>query len=71
MCATRYVQPTVEGLFHGVLGSLDDAFAALDRACVAHDLLPVLNYFPSVSPLKQDLRWRAIFRRIGVVPAAS
>jgi pentatricopeptide repeat protein len=69
MGATRYVQPTLIALFHAAAGRLDEGFAALARAEREHDLLPVMNYFPTVTPLKRDPRWAATLRRIGVEPA--
>ncbi|HUF46912.1 MAG TPA: hypothetical protein VMM93_03790 [Vicinamibacterales bacterium] len=71
LAETRYVQPSVMGLFCANLGRTDEAFTWFDRACEAHDLLPVLNYFAAGHTLALDPRWPALMRRIGLVPASE
>jgi TolB-like protein/tetratricopeptide (TPR) repeat protein len=67
---TRYVQPSVMGLVHASAGRMDEAFVWFDRACEAHDLLPLLNYFPT-RIVRRDPRWPALMRRIGLAPSPS
>ena len=71
LASTRYVQPTVMGLFSANLGRMDDAFAWFDRACEERDLLPCLNYFGAGHSITRDPRWPALMRRIGLVPAPA
>ena len=65
----QYVQPTVLGFASSLAVGLDEAFVWFERASQEHDLLPCLNYFPGVVAVKEDARWQALMRRIGLEPA--
>ena len=67
--ASRYVQPSIQAMCNASLGRLDEAFAWCERAREAKDLLPVLNYFASGSPITLDPRWRVLMRQLGLEPA--
>lgn len=69
VASTRYVQPSLMGNYYGALGRIDEAFDWFNRAREEHDLLPVLNHFPSgQARLVDDPRWPALMRSIGLVP---
>lgn len=72
LAKTRYVQPTVLGGCYAGLGDFEAAFACFERSIVERDLLPCLNHFPFGISMRRnpvfDERWRALMRRIGVVP---
>jgi TolB-like protein len=65
----QYVQPTVLGFASSLAVGLDEAFVWFERSAGEHDLLPCLNYFPGVVAVKEDARWQALMRRIGLDPA--
>jgi serine/threonine protein kinase/Flp pilus assembly protein TadD len=67
----RHVQPSVLALAAAVIDGMDAAFDWLERAYEEHDLLPLLNYYPSALRLKRDPRWALLMRRIGLEPGVE
>src|SRR5882672_10248207 len=68
----RYVSPVMIAASHVTLGETDAAFEWLDKACVARDpwvaWLSVDRRFDS---LRQDSRFAAVLKKIGIVISAS
>jgi hypothetical protein len=67
---SHYVQPLFFGLLHAALGDFDAAFEIYERGFRERDVLPIMNYSPVVgSSLRQDPRYAALVRRLGLTPA--
>jgi serine/threonine-protein kinase len=68
----RYVAPISRALVHIGLAAHDEAFAWLDRAAAAHDvLLCYLDVMPCYDPLRRDARFRALRQKIGMLARAT
>jgi serine/threonine-protein kinase len=67
----RYVAPISRALVHIGLAAHDEAFAWLERAAAAHDvLLCYLDVMPCYDPLRRDARFPALRQKIGLVSRA-
>ncbi len=65
----RYVSPSSIATVYAALGDKDQAFAWLEKAYDAHDLLIVrLKWDPRFASLRSDPRFDPLVRRIGLVP---
>jgi eukaryotic-like serine/threonine-protein kinase len=63
------VSPGALVVLYVALGDREQAFAALERAYVAHDSnLQFLGVNPGLDPLRSDPRFVALMRRIGLTP---
>ena len=61
----KYVSSYLPAKIHAALGEKDEAFAALDRAMEERsDWLVFLKVDPCLDPLRQDLRFRKLLRRV-------
>jgi len=68
----RYVAPISLALVHIGLAAHDEAFAWLDRAAAAHDvLLCYLDVMPCYDPLRRDARFPALRQKIGMLSRAT
>jgi len=67
---TAYVLPSSMAAAAGYLGRTDEAFEWLERAYREGDgILPMMNYARPAGPLRHDVRFGRMMRRIGLVPA--
>jgi tetratricopeptide (TPR) repeat protein len=63
----QYVPPTSIARIHAALGEADEAFRWLDRAvAVRDDWLPYLDAYPRFEPIRDDPRFAAIRRTMGL-----
>ncbi|MBE7157199.1 MAG: protein kinase [Rhodospirillales bacterium] len=67
LSSQRYVPPQTFALVHLGLGQRDQAFATLEQAFAEHDIhLSYLKADPQWDPLRNDPRFVALLRRIGL-----
>ena len=67
---TAYVLPSSMAVAAGYLGRTDEAFEWLDRAYREGDgILPMMNYARPAGPVRHDVRFGRLMRRIGLEPA--
>jgi len=69
MSASRFVSAFSVGLIHVGLGDLDQAFAWFDKAVEERsEWISVLAVDPRVDGLRDDPRFQALLRRVGITP---
>ena len=67
--ANKYTSPGALTALYLALGEREQAFAALERAYVAHDnQLQFLRVSPQLDPLRADPRFIDLLRRVGLSP---
>ena len=65
----RYVSPFELAILYAALGEREQAFASLEKAYEAHDVLfEVLGVSPEWDPLRSDPRFQDLLRRVGLTP---
>ena len=65
----EYVSPRRIAVIHGKLGEMDQAFEWLERAYEERDgILVYLNAAPFFDPLRDDLRFQDLLRRMNLMP---
>jgi TolB-like protein/Tfp pilus assembly protein PilF len=65
----QYVSPIELAILYAALGERDQAFASLEKAYAAHDVLfEVLGVSPEWDPLRSDPRFQDLLRRVGLTP---
>ena len=63
----KYISPTVIATIYGALGDKDQAFAWLNKAVDGRDfILVLLNVEPMFDPLRDDPRFTALVKRVGL-----
>jgi DNA-binding SARP family transcriptional activator/TolB-like protein len=63
----HYIPPTSVARIHAALGEADEAFRWLDRAvAVRDDWLPFMDVWPRFEPIRDDPRFAAIRRTVGL-----
>ena len=63
----KYVPPYWVAVVHAGLGAQDSAFRWLERAYEAHDgSLVFLKVEPALDPLRGDLRFAALVKKMGL-----
>ncbi len=63
----NYVSPGELAVLYAALGEREQAFASLERAYVVRDAqLQFLRIEPAFDPLRSDLRFQDLMRRVGL-----
>jgi hypothetical protein len=64
----KYVSPFDIATIHTGLGEHDEAFSFLERAFEERSLwMGYLNVEPQLDPLRADLRFQDLLRRVGLI----
>ena len=67
LAKTRFISSYAFALVHLALGDRDSAFAAMDKAIdERNSSMPFINVNPRLAPLRDDPRFAALRRRIGL-----
>jgi serine/threonine-protein kinase len=67
MSQTRYVSPVAFAFIHTSLANLDTAIEFIEKGFEAHDaMLSYALVFPPFDPLRGDVRFKSILRRMGL-----
>jgi adenylate cyclase len=68
----RYISAAAIGIIYAALGNMDEAFRWLERAYNDHDaVLTTIAFYPGSQPLREDLRFIDLIKRIGLDPAKA